>query len=486
MHSSRFTLCLATSVAAVAIALAPTGRPTLDGSAALVLASGGELPNSDRTESAGRRVAPAAGPATATVRARPTVGTSVAQDVPRAASISGEMVLDTEGVTLPGGQRIATPCPIARALEWAAPGARLSLTAGDYGSLGIGHESSRPWNSRAAGGTELRPVRVVGRGRVRILGDGHADAITIHQQVPCAHIHFEDIVIQAGNRAGVLFSDVDAKQAHTGFHFYDCAIDGGYDHIGRKGTPSKWGVLGHALSDFVFAGRRGRASVHDTCHEHAFYLQNPRGNITIEKVDAYRLGRTFVQIVARERSGPVGRGLVRVIDCHVRDAGIAERDGYKGGSAFTFAGRLTGCTIVLERNRYRAGFDAPLLKLRNKNQPYGTGALVSWDEGSGVPNGVLVLRENDFEMAEGTGDRTLVAIGSMQRVIIDGDNRFVSGGTWPALALDPVKRDGTLEGPPNGAVQLDPGNAIEGPLLIGGERPSQAELDALAVPLHER
>jgi len=417
---------------------------------------------------------------------RPGSAARAAQDTPTAGSIGGELVLDPEGVTLPGGRRIATAHPIARALEWAAPGAQLTLQAGEYGSVGIGHASTRAWNSRAAGGTALKPVRVVGRGRARIVAGDQPDALTIHQQVPCAHVHFEDLEIHAGYRAGVLFSDLGAEDAHTGFHFYDCTIDGDYDHVAAEGTPSKWGVLGHALDDFVFAGRSGRAKVHHTCHEHAFYLQNPRGDITIEKVDGFELGRTFVQIVARERSGPIGRGIVRIVDNHVRDAGIAKRDGYKGGSAFTFAGRLTGCTILLEGNRYRAGFRPELLRLRNKNNPYGTGALVAWDEGAGALNGTLVLRDNDFEMAPGTGDRPLVSIGATRRVVIEANNRFVSGGTWAALYLDPVERDGSLKGPANELVHLERGVAIDGDLLIRGERPTEAELEALAVPPHER
>ncbi|QDU84177.1 hypothetical protein Pla163_12820 [Planctomycetes bacterium Pla163] len=408
-------------------------------------------------------------------------------DAPGNASVRGDLTLDPEGVTLPGGGYVATTTPIARALEWAAPGARLLLLPGDYGGVGIGHNSARPWNSKAAGGTAERPVRVIARGRVRIVAGTQSDALTVHQQIPCAHIHFEDIEFVAGNRAGVLFSSLgDDGAAHRGFHFYDCTIEGGFDHVKSEGTPSKWGVLGHDLDDFVFAGRHRRGQVRNTCHEHAFYLQNPRGDLTIEKVTASELGRTFVQITARERSGPVGRGLIRIVDNDVRDAGIAKGDGYKGGSAFTFAGRLEGCTILLEGNRYRAGFESRLLGLTNKSHPYGTGALVAWDEGSGALNGTLVLRDNDFEMAKGTGDRPLVSIGSTQRVILAADNRFVSSTDWPALNLDPVGRDGALKGPANGAVQVEPGITVEGGFLVHGAPPSEEDLAALAIPLHER
>ncbi|MEZ5977881.1 MAG: hypothetical protein R3F34_06665 [Planctomycetota bacterium] len=252
------------------------------------------------------------------------------------------------------------------------------------------------------------------------------------------------------------------------------------------GTRSKWGVLGHSLADFVFSGRNARASVHNTCHEHAFYLQNPVGDITLERIDAYELGRTFVQITARERSGPPGRGLIRIVDNDVRDTGIAQSSGYKGGSAFTFAGRLEACTILLERNRFRAGFVEKLLRLTNGEQPYGTSALVAWDENYGFSNGTLVLRGNDFEMARGAGDRPLVSIGATQRVVISADNRFVSGGSWPALMLEPVGRDGEPTMPANGAVQVDLGVTISGGFIVRGAVPSEADLRAFAVPLSDR
>jgi hypothetical protein len=418
--------------------------------------------------------------------AAPRTAASVPQDLPPRGSIRGDIVLTPTEAVLPGGRRIESDNVLARALEWAGPGARILLGAGDYPPLGIGHDSPRAWNSKAFGGTADAPVRVSARGRVRILAGTQPDALTVHQQVPSAYIEFDHITFVSGDRAGIVLSDLEGDVEHRGFRFFDCTIDGGFDHRSGLGTRSKWGVLAHDMNDFVYSGRDGRAVVKNTCREHAFYLQNPRGDISIEHVDAFELGRTFVQIAGRERTGAPGRGLVRIVDNDVRDIGIAAGDGYKGGSAFTFMGRLEGCTILLEGNRYRAGFVAELLRLRPEGGTYGTSALAAWDEGQGHYNGTLVLRANDFETAPGCGDRPLVAIHATRRVIVTADNRFVSGGKWPALHLDPVDREGRPTATPNGAVQVERGVTFGGVFLVAGALPSEEQLAALAVPLGER
>lgn len=418
--------------------------------------------------------------------AAPTRPAVSAQDLPPRGSVRGDIVLTPTDAVLPGGRRIEIDNVLARALEWAGPGTRIIVNAGDYASLGLGHDSQRAWNSRVHGGTAERPVRVVGRGRVRILPGNQPDALTVHQQVPFAYVHFEHVTFVAGDRAGIVLSDLEGDVEHRGLHFYDCTIDGAFDHRAGIGTPSKWGVLGHDMADFVFAGRDGRAAVRNTAREHAFYLQNPRGDITIERVDASELGRTFVQITGRERSGAAGRGLVRIVGNDVRDIGLAAGDGYKGGSAFTFSGRLEGCTILLEDNRFRAGFVSELLRLRPVEGSYGTSALVAWDENNGGYNGTLVLRGNDFEMARGCGDRPLVSISATRRVIVAGDNRFVSGGQWPALHVDPVDRNGGPTRTPCGAVQVERGLTLVGAFLEAGVVPNEERLAVLSVPLAER
>ena len=41
---------------------------------------------------------------------------------------------------------------------------------------------------------------------------------------------------------------------HRGYAFEDCHIIGGYDHVERRGAPSKWGIYAHSLADFRFEG----------------------------------------------------------------------------------------------------------------------------------------------------------------------------------------------------------------------------------------
>jgi hypothetical protein len=162
----------------------------------------------------------------------------------------------------------------------------------------------------------------------------------------------------------------------------------------------------------------------------------------------------------------------------VEDACIGRADGFKGGAAFSVCGRMTG-TLLFEHNTYRAGFRPERLTLTTPNQPYGTGAFTAWEEGQGGMNGTLVLRDNDFSFAKDCGDRPVVSIGGCQKVLIAGENHFVSGGKQPALVIDPVGWDGKPTSTPNWSVYLAPATKIEGTLLSHGKPPSEAELAKL-------
>jgi len=369
-----------------------------------------------------------------------------------------------------GEERREDSNALARALELAAPGCTVMVDPGNHPAFGIGFTDRRTQHSMGTGGTSMQPVVVRGRAGARI-GTGYDfDTITIAQQYPVGHIRFENFEILASQRAGVIFYTPPPDGANRGFEFIDCTIDGGYDHALQAGRESKWGVLGHGLADFVFAGRIGRAAVRNIQHEHAFYIQNPRGDVTLENIDGSRLGRTFVQVVAREKEGPPGRGKITVRGCHVEDTGLAGRDEHKGGTAFTFAGRLEDCTILVEGCRYRAGFNRELTHLTRAGTPYGTSALVAWDGRENRPNGALTLRDNHFEMAPGTGERPLVSIGACRSVSIAGKNQFLAGGHPVALAIDPVDGDGRPTGPLNGNVQVARETVLRGTLTIqGGE-----------------
>ncbi|MEW6074407.1 MAG: hypothetical protein AB1726_17665 [Planctomycetota bacterium] len=379
---------------------------------------------------------------------------------------------------LPGGTPQAAEHPIARALEKAAPGTVIVLDPGTYQPFTIGFRSSSRANARTAGGRPGLPIVVQGRGEVRIAG-AQGDTIAIDQAQRCGHITFRGLTIFAGERAGIMFYRQPADRPHVGFHFEDCDVLGRYDHLRAQGRKSKWGVWGHNLADFRFAGVSRPARVEGIQGEHGFYLQNPRGEIVIENVEGRFLGRTFCQFTARAAEGPPGTGAITIRNCRVEDVGVGAGDGYKGGSAFTFAGRLTG-PILLERNVYHAGFRKDWRVLTTPGVPYGTGALAAWQGGEALPNASLTLRDNEFRFAPGCGDRPVVAIGGCREVKILGANRFQSGGGEPALALDPVDDAGRPLSPPNGAVRLAPTTHLEGAVTIGPRPATAAELSALA------
>ena len=373
-----------------------------------------------------------------------------------------------DSVQLADGSTLSTRDPIAIALSQAKPGDRIELEAGEYQRFGIGFNVRAPWNAITSGGTRDNPIVVEGKGIVRIRGG--EDSIKINQATPNGWITFKNLVIVPGYRAGIMFTK---GGVHRGYKFHDCDIIGGWNHLTNTGETSKWGVWGQGLADFEFKGVSRPARIQDLRREHAFYLENPAGDVTLENIEARRLGRTFVQFTARERSGPPSTGKLTVRNCRAEDTCIAAGDGYKGGSAFTIAGRLTG-EILFENNVYRAGFDKTLRGLTKPGEPYGTGAFVAWMAGETVPNGHLILRDNDFEMAPGCGDRSLVQIGGCEEVEIVGKNRFISGGK-PALDVEPPKRD-RPDGEPVGKLTVDPQTAVKGEVRRRGKSMKLGEL----------
>lgn len=383
-----------------------------------------------------------------------------------------------------GGPPQPSRYPIADALSLAGPGTLITLKPGEYKGFTIGFSSARPWNARTSGGTAAAPVTVVGEGRVRIVPERDGgDTISINQDVQNGHFLFRNLTIEPGYRAGIMFFQVKQGRMHEGYRFEDCDILGTWNHVANRGGRSKWAVWGQGLKDFVFRGVTRQARIENIQKEHAFYLQNPRGSITIERVHASRLGRTFCQFTARAKDGPEGVGDIVVRDCVVEDVGIAFEDGYKGGSAFTVAGRIRG-NVTFERNTYRAGFSRDLLRLTRNDAPYGTGALVVWDGGEKVPNASVTLRDNDFEFARGCGDRPVVSIGGCEQVAIVGRNRFVSGGVEAALSLDPAggrNPGGQPKSIPNGRVLVADETLIEGAVHVRGRDASSEELRAIGL-----
>ncbi|MBM3990498.1 MAG: hypothetical protein FJ298_05745 [Planctomycetes bacterium] len=394
------------------------------------------------------------------------------------ATLTEQLISCTPGaIRLSNGQQIASKNPIADALARCGPGSTITLSDGHYPAFGVGFAKKSEWNAPIHGGTRERPIVVRAQGQgARVVPRTSGDTIAIAQELTCGWITFEGLTIECGYRAGIMFYKLADSRRHEGFKFLDCHLVGGFDHAKGEGANSKWGVWGNCLAEFEFRGVRGRASVRDIRHEHGFYLQNLVGDVTIENVDGARLGRTFLQVVARPDWGPSGAGTLTVRNCSIEDPCIARGDDYKGGSALTLAGRHTG-RAIFENNRYRCGFDPALAHLTREGVPFGTGAFVAWDAG-GEPNGTLILRNNDFQIAPGCGDRPLVAIGGCREVALVGRNRFVAGHS-AALEIDPITAKG-LGSSKCGKVTIEPALVCEGALKLQGSVATPEQLAALA------
>lgn len=368
--------------------------------------------------------------------------------------------------------------PIAEALTKAKPGETIWLDPGVYPAFTIGLKSNSPANAATSGGTQEQPIVIQGKAPgVRIVG-AEGDTIGIDQRISNGWITFRNLTIVPGKRSGVLFYQRTDGKLHRGFAFEDVHILGEFSFDTNQGKRTKWGVWGQALADFRFVGVSAPARIENLSEEHAFYLQNCQGSITIENVHAKDLGRTFCQFTNRTGDGAPGQGDVIVRNCVVEDACIAQGDGFKGGSAFTLAGRHQGA-FLFEGNIYRAGFRKERLRLTTAGMPYGTGAFMAWEADKAGPNATLVLRDNQFLFASGTGDRAVVSIGGCTQVLILGENRFVSGGKQPALVFDPLNAQGRPVSTPNGSVFLAPATKLEGPLLVRGRGASEEELAKL-------
>ncbi|MEQ1894126.1 MAG: hypothetical protein ABL998_16415 [Planctomycetota bacterium] len=398
--------------------------------------------------------------------------------VPRSAEPVPGVIFCTETTVLFQGQKgppQKVRNPIAEALTKAKPGETIWLDPGVYPAFTIGLRSNSPANAATKGGTREQPIVIQGQGPgVQIVG-AEGDTIGIDQAIPNGWITFRNLVIVPGKRSGVLFYQRGDGRLHEGYAFEDVHILGAFDFDTGQGKRTKWGVWGQALTDFRFVGVSAPAQIQRISEEHAFYLQNCQGPITIENVFAQDLGRTFCQFTNRSGDGAVGKGDVIVKDCVVEDACIAQGDGFKGGSAFTICGRHEG-TFLFEHNVYRAGFRKERLRFTKPGVPYGTGAFMAWEADRAGLNGTLVLRDNEFRFAPGTGDRAVVSIGGCRQVLVLGANQFVSGGEQPALALDPLNPQGRPVSTPNQTVFVAPATKLTGKLELRGGVPSAEEL----------
>ena len=387
------------------------------------------------------------------------------------------------------GEVILTENPIPAALIRAAPGCQITLSAGDYPAFRIGFNKGED-NAKNTGGLPGLPIVVRGAGAVRVRSGNGGDTVSICQDNPNAHITFENIEFEPSYRAAILFYRPGSGGVNEGYHFYDCDIIGGWDHKKAEGKTSKWGLNGKRLKDFEWIGKTRASIIRDIRHEHAFYLSNMAGNTTIRNVEATRLGRTFVQLVARSKDGPAGIGRLLVQDCKISDTNIAAGDNYKGGSAFTVSGNMPKAELRFENNTYRAGFDKSLHKLTAKGQPYGAGAFVAWSEKETERLGDLILIDNDFRFAHTCGDRAVVSITACRSVKIIGSNHFEAGTRDDgimmrkpglALTLDHPKEPATSAPLPNLKVVIDRSTTIIGHFEIAGAPATDADRKKLGL-----
>ncbi len=362
--------------------------------------------------------------------------------------------------------------PIAAALSRAAPGARIELSAGDYHGFDIGLDKDSFRNARTSGGTRAAPITVLGVGEVRIVAE--KNAIHISQQVKNGFITFQHIDLVSEDGSAILFEGGEGW-IHEGYRFLDCNISGTPVGLSARGHPrSKCGVSGRGLKDFEFRGAPGRAKISDLKLGDAFRLQNLRGDVLIENVDARRLGGSFIELTARPEDGPPGEGTLTIRNCCVEDCCISAGERVPGECAFSLAGQYNG-TILLRGNRYRAGFDPELRKITRARFPYGTGALVAWDGEGAASIARLIIEGNDFEMQAACGDRPLVAVGACAGVEFRGANRFVAGANPAALEVEPTRKS-RPEGSPVRSMWIDPSTQIHGTLLWRGLKVTLEEL----------
>lgn len=208
---------------------------------------------------------------------------------------------------------------------------------------------------------------------------GGADTIAIFPDVN--YVRFHNIGLELSARAMVLTVERGRNDPpNRGLGFYDCYSLKPYDHITGTGPLSKWVFLLNFVADFTVKG----GEYHGVEKEHFYYVHQILGDILIQDVTAYRIGRTFFQGVNRPRESghmnlPVGTGTVRLLDNVIADTGCSLLDGGHGGSTITLAGRHRG-EFIARRNTVSLGYDALLA-------PDGT-VLKSWP---GLYNKLLPL-----------------------------------------------------------------------------------------------
>ncbi|MFC1752219.1 hypothetical protein ACFL96_02355 [Thermoproteota archaeon] len=320
------------------------------------------------------------------------------------------------GVTTP------TNNPIQIAYEWAQSGDVILLENGAY---------PPPWISKFGGtnggshcGSADGPhiwimARNPGNAVIQRRSGGGSHTIIIWPNT--SYTTFVGLHIMGSDLAGIITCLSPTPLRHI--RFFDCVIDGGYDHATQSGPSSKWGYLGN-MDHLLWRG----GAVRNIQREHAFYFHNIQGGVTIEDATIKEVGRTAFQDANRPSEGPPGTGNIQLRNLYVKDTGLG--DGGHGGMTFTFMSN-NDHDIVLDNIDLEIAFDQALL---NGVPGYvGTGAFASWDENKPwLPKTKsLTVRNCSFEIAPGMGDRSFGIVGAVDKFTLEGNNFIKSGVRRP-------------------------------------------------------
>jgi hypothetical protein len=374
-----------------------------------------------------------------------------------------DMIVTPTSVTDGAGNPIAG-APSVRTLVWALKntgdpasgwkGRKILLRAGDYPPFWFdsGGASSSAKVHRL-GGTLAKPVVVRGEPGATIKREaagGHTIVVLgKHTAHSLHHITWQNVRFEAtaGGAALHIGSNTDAANgiSYNNWRFLRCEIDGRFDWYSNTGPngpndKSKWGFLTYALRNFSFSG----GWIHDIGLEHAIYMHNNLGNVTVNDNLVERCGRTFMQIVARtnEFGGPAlppNPGNITVRRNLVKDVTIG--DGCEGGAGFTQTGRNDGMTTFMD-NVMLFGFDR-LLRESMTTRPPAQGGCVSEPDGSRPfanvafttwttstenydNSGTLVMLNNIFAFAANSGRGSAVNVYAMDQAWIEDNTIWVT------------------------------------------------------------
>lgn len=193
------------------------------------------------------------------------------------------------------------------------------------------------------------------------------------------------------------------------------------------GKGMKWGVRGHGPAKWTITDCN-----FDPCQEHSIYIDNPQGDLLIDKCSGIRNGRTFMQITNRPTSGPSQFGNISVKNCVANE--MSDYGG--GGSDYTFV----GCTGKLEVK------DCSSFNTKN-------GAMVLWTD---VTNGTYVVGRNysfnevlieRFRAESSTATRPMISLSGIRYGLVK--DCYLYGGPMS------YRLGGTYGGPrPNGHIEI--------------------------------